>query len=1043
MIALLLFLFFRGYGEPGRRGETAKVPDLREGRDGRLVYGTDSAGNRIPDFSYCGYAASEREIPMVTVKVVVPRSEGDATLALQGAIDHVSTLPADSGGFRGAVLLEPGDYRVEGRLLISASGVVLRGSGMGDGGTRLVAAGNDRQTLLRIAGEGVPVTGVPLRITSPYVPVNGVTVQVERAAALRAGDPVLVRRPSTAGWIRQLGMAGFGGVPGWLGWKPGQRELVWERRITAVDGQSVTLNVPLTTALDSALGGGSLIPCNWPGRIAGIGIENLSLVSEYDSGNPKDEQHCWSAITIEKAEDCWVRQVTFRHFAGSAVAVYETARRVTVEDCLSLEPVSEEAAARRNSFFTMGQQTLFRRLYAEHGYHDFSTGFCAAGPNAFVQCASHLPLRFSGAADSWASGLLFDLVDVDGQNLSFMNRGQDAQGAGWCAANSLFWQCSASRIDCQAPPGANNWAYGCWAQFSGNGAWSAVNNHISPRSLFHAQLAERLGKPPGTFDSQVMAITSSPATSPTLELAARLTEMAEKPALTLREWIEQASQRTPISTSPEGAFRISIANTNSAPETAVSHPLEMKGGWLLFRGEGVAKGKRHNAPYWRGDARPYAVEEARPSLTRFVPGRNGAGYTDILEEVALWMKENGMVTFDYNYGLWYDRRRDDHERVRRADGEVWPPFYELPFARSGRELAWDGLSRYDLTRFNSWYWDRLRQFASLADRGELILMHQHYLQHNILEAGAHWADFPWRSANNVNDTGFPEPPPYAGDKRIFMDRHFYDVTHPVRRELHRVYIRKCLENFSRNSNVIQATSAEYTGPLHFMQFWLDVIREWERETGKEVLVALSATKDVQDAILADPDRNATVDVIDIRYWGYRDDGSLYAPGGGLHLAPRQHARLADPGGRSFRSVYRAVSEYRERYPAKAVIYSDFPGEQHPWAVFMAGGSLAALPSSTDAGFLKAAAAMKPMSFPGQGKGCYLLGEPGKGYIVYLEKGYSVPEGLIIAGKQMQASRLDLSAGIIMLKDGGIPPVRALVTGAPAEETALWWLHTGG
>ena len=64
--------------------------------------------------------------------------------------------------------------------------------------------------------------------------------------------------------------------------------------------------------------------------------------------------------------------------------------------------------------------------------------------------------------------------------------------------------------------------------------------------------------------------------------------------------------------------------------------------------------------------------------------------------------------------------------------------------------------------------------------------------------------------------------------------------------------------------------------MHFVQFWLDVIGEWEKEIGKKATVALSATKDVQDAILNDTQRAKLVDIIDIRYWHYKVDG-LYAP----------------------------------------------------------------------------------------------------------------------------------------------------------------------
>src|SRR5436190_12449571 len=228
--------------------------------------------------------------------------------------------------------------------------------------------------------------------------------------------------------------------------------------------------------------------------------------------------------------------------------------------------------------------------------------------------------------------------------------------------------------------------------------------------------------------------------------------------------------------------------------------------------------------------------------------------------------------------------------VRRPDGEVWPPFYEQPWARSGVGTAWDGLSKYDLTKFNPWYFDRLKRFAELCDRKGLVLVHQMYFQHNILEAGAHWVDSPWRPANCLQPTGFPEPPPFEGGKRIFMADAFYDVSHPVRRDLHRAYIRHCLDALAGSANVLHLTSAEFTGPRHFVEFWLDTVAEWQAETGKRPLIGLSCTKDVQDAILADPRRAAAVNVIDIRYWWYIADGRPYAPAGGQNLAPRQQLR---------------------------------------------------------------------------------------------------------------------------------------------------------
>ena len=102
--------------------------------------------------------------------------------------------------------------------------------------------------------------------------------------------------------------------------------------------------------------------------------------------------------------------------------------------------------------------------------------------------------------------------------------------------------------------------------------------------------------------------------------------------------------------------------------------------------------------------RPSEAPSYGINLTRFAPGRIGPGFTDDLNELADGMISGNQAALDHHYGLWYDRRREDHERVRRMDGDVWAPFYEQPFARSGQGTAWDGLSKYDLTKFNPWYW---------------------------------------------------------------------------------------------------------------------------------------------------------------------------------------------------------------------------------------------------------------------------------------------------------------------------------------------------
>jgi hypothetical protein len=451
-----------------------------------------------------------------------------------------------------------------------------------------------------------------------------------------------------------------------------------------------------------------------------------------------------------------------------------------------------------------------------------------------------------------------------------------------------------------------------------------------------------------------------------------------KPAPLLQDWIDEAYRRNPIPTNASKQVQHSLTSNKAEKKLSLT---QIKNGWLV-KDDKILFGRRAEQPWWRGNVHPDGIKESGPAITRFVPGRTGKGLTDDLNEMTDSLLQNNRTVFEHNYGLWYDRRRDDHERVRRINGEVWPPFYELPFARSGKETAWDGLSKYDLTKYNYWYWNRLKNFADLADEKGLVLIHQNYFQHNIIEAGAHYADFPWRTANNINNTGFPEPVPYAGDKRLFMAEQFYDVSNPARRALHRAYIGQCLENFKNNNSVIQLIAAEYTGPLHFVQYWLDVIKEWEKEKGKKEIVGLSTTKDVQDAILADPVRAALIDLIDIRYWHYQADGKEYAPKGGQNLAPRQHARLLKPKKTSFEQVYRAVHEYKQKFPSKAVIYSGDSYDQFGWAVFMGGGSLPVLPKNTDKEFLSSASSMMPVDLPNEVSNQYALGNNRNEFIVY-------------------------------------------------------------
>jgi Family of unknown function (DUF6298) len=965
-------------------------PDIVKTKEGKLSFTTDAKGNQIPDFSYAGYMASEKAIPNVENKIFVLKQEEDATLKIQAAIDYVGNLKPNKSGFRGAVLLDKGTFKISGTLFLKKSGVVLRGSGNNENGTILLGTGLKREAVVRILGVDDKKLGETFEFNTTYTPLGTKKIQLKNTTKLKPSDEIIITKPLTTNWIKELKMDDFGAETGWIGWKKDDWEITWNRVITNINGNEVTLNAPLTMSLDDTYGTAKVTSYTWSGRIEQIGIENILMKSTYDESKPKDEEHRWFGISIENAKNAWVKQVSFKHFAGGAVSLLKTAQQITVEDCIATEPISEIAGFRRHTFYTEGQQTLFQRCYSENGYHDFAVGgFGITGPNVFIQCESFMPFNNSGAIGSWATGVLFDVSYVDGHSLSYNNREQNGRGAGWTAANSVIWETSASKIECYNPPTAQNWAFGVWGGImAGDGHWKDVNNHISPRSLFYAQLENRLEKLP--VNPHIYDLGSEPSSSPTMEVAEELTKNSINPKESLAEWIAEVSKLNPIDTNTKGLKKANDLKVNSIESITSNNTSKVvvKEGLLIYENKLIA-GNRLSVPWWRGSLRDSDISKSLPDLTRFVPGRTGTGFTDNINDVVDYLSTNNMVALEHNYGLWYERRMDDHERVRRFDADVWPPFYEQPFARSGQDLAWDQLSKYDLTKFNDWYWERLALFADLAETKGQLLVNQQYFQHNIIEAGAHWASSPWRSANNINSTGFPEPPPYAGDKRIFMAEQFYDVTNPARRKIHQGFIRKSLENFQENSNVIQLTSAEYTGPLHFMQFWLDEVQKWEDETGKKAIIGLSATKDVQDAILNDAQRVKTVDLIDIRYWYYKEDGSAYAPEGGKNLAPRQHARKLKTGKETDDQVYRAVREYREKYPEKVILYSTDASPKFGWPALMAGASLANIPKIELPAFYSALSEMKFVAGTTFSDSLWTLENKGKSYLFYLKNGQDI------------------------------------------------------
>lgn len=488
------------------------------GASGRVLRQPDVLGNRVLDYSGAGFRGGASPIPDVPVQITISPVPGDNGANIQNAINAVKALPLDAQGFRGAVLLAAGEYPISNSITINASGIVLRGAGNGPNGTILRATGSGQRTLVLISGSGSPSTvgGTTHNITDLYVPVGARSFNVDSTAGLAVGDRVFVRRIATTNWIHDLGMDLLCCPPGVNPWTPSSYNIDFDRVITRLEGSRVTLDAPITCAMDQYYGSGTIRKYAWSGRIQNCGVEDLRGVSDFDpavtsttgasSAYYADEDHAWTFIQFNSIEHAWARRVTSQYFGYSCVALQSGAKWVTVADCSSLDPVSIITGGRRYAFVMDDcQLCLVQNCYTRKDRHQFVTQSLTTGPNVFVDGLSDTAYSDAGPHHRWGTGALWDNVTVNGNSLNIQNRGNLGSGHGWAGANEVVWNSDADGgFVVQNPPTARNWLIGSIGPIKNGtvyvgphdpGTYDSQGSNVFPQSLYHAQLQDRLAAP--------------------------------------------------------------------------------------------------------------------------------------------------------------------------------------------------------------------------------------------------------------------------------------------------------------------------------------------------------------------------------------------------------------------------------------------------------------------------------------------------------------------------------------------------------------------
>jgi hypothetical protein len=340
------------------------------GPDGKLVYRTTAAGDRIMDTSYAGYRGGGAKLPDVPVERTVEPSGGDDTARIQAALDAVAALPRKDG-FRGAVLLAPGIFPCSGTLKITASGVVLRGSGSGSdrrstlkltgrphNGIRVAAAGGSADTGPSEAPGTPPFKEAATTIAVKYVPSGSKTFTVADATGFAVGDLIAIRKPVTEAWVKFMQMTDLvrDGKP--QTWLTIGGVLTTERQIAAIHGNTITLDVPLSDSFDRQYldpPGTAVVKVRPPARLAEVGIESLHIECP-PQAIAHTERH-FTALRLT-GQDCWARDLVIEETMNS---VGVGGQRITLERVIVNRKAKHQGFSKPAEFAPNATQVLLDR----------------------------------------------------------------------------------------------------------------------------------------------------------------------------------------------------------------------------------------------------------------------------------------------------------------------------------------------------------------------------------------------------------------------------------------------------------------------------------------------------------------------------------------------------------------------------------------------------------------------------------------------------------------------------------------------------------
>ncbi|PRP82249.1 hypothetical protein PROFUN_06261 [Planoprotostelium fungivorum] len=479
---------------------------------GRLAYTKNSQGDRIMDYSSVGYRGGQAlpDPSVIPTKVSVNPSGGDDTATIQGAIDRVAGFALDANGFRGAVYLRPGTYHIS-TLTLSTSGIILRGAGLDSARGTIVQTKSDVMPIQIYGSTSAQLGTKKYYLSKTYVPFGGNTLPMQSTAGLKIGDSVYIYSTITAKFIHLLGMDQMVRDGAAQRWIPAGQSVKTDRVIVAVTNNSITLDAGFPDSIRPELFDSDndlpyVVTYTWD-RLQNVGVENMIAIHPATTESNTD-----GFIDIDKAYNCWVRNLILQDYGTGVVTTQGDTKMITIQSLnIRYTYTDNDIAAPPQILSMLGTQILHRDSNITGGgklWPMSSGGPSARGPTV------HYNVNIVGGSGAqvvphmrWSTGILYDNIVNPQGSVSISYRGIMGSGHGWTMGWGVIWNCEAATLCAQNPNNMYNstdpvlyhdWLVGGKGTNSPGyqsteliGTYDHVGTMVSPDSLYIAQLNDR------------------------------------------------------------------------------------------------------------------------------------------------------------------------------------------------------------------------------------------------------------------------------------------------------------------------------------------------------------------------------------------------------------------------------------------------------------------------------------------------------------------------------------------------------------------------